>query len=287
MRSALFAFALLLTACSDTPATATDTPAPVRDNYAAFGDVLAHHQRMSERVARISRALRVANAPLCTVTRPDAGLSTHSLSDYPPELRPLALHFMDLGEEGRYVRSVVPGSPGDVADVRKGERIVSGYPVTDRAPLVLDAGDGPFPVALEAEDACHIPTFVINSDQPNAGTDGREIDLSSALITQVGDDSALAFIIAHEMAHVLRGHDTESPSWEIEMQADADALLLMRNAGFDVAGTVAGWEAGVEAHRASQAVSTTHPPIDIRLKNLEAALARLNRSDTAFLPLSD
>ena len=288
--------AILISACSNAAAEAEPEPdgaatlpaaVPAHDNYAQFAAVLAKHQAMSERVARISRRLRVANAPLCDVTRLDAGLSTHQLTDYPPPLRPLALHFMELGEDGRYIRSVVPGSPADQARLQSGEEVVSGWPIQGSAPLVINDGNGALPIRLDSETACVAPTFVINSERSNASTDGREIELSTTLVSQVGDDSALALIIAHEMAHVLRGHSSLDPSWDMELQADADALTLMRNAGFDVEGTVAAWEAGVEAHRASQAMSATHPPLDIRLRNLEAALRLLKSGTEGFRPLSD
>lgn len=262
-------------------------PALEMDNYTEFAAIVARHQAMSERVARISRRLRVANASLCDVTRLDAGLSTHRLDDYPPDIRPLALHFMTLGEDGRFIRAIVPGSPADQADIRPGEEIVSGWPIQPDRPLVIDDGFGSAPIALTPETACVAPTFVINAPRPNASTDGREIELSTALVEQVGDDAALALIIAHEMSHVLRGHRQDGPRWVAELQADADALTLMRNAGYDIETTVAGWEVGIEIHRDSQSLSATHPPVEIRLRNLEQALARLNAGPDGFVRLAD
>ena len=298
--AAILLAASCLTACADSAAKTTPStpePSPIApaatpdatlapDNYAAFGAILQRHQAMSARVARISRRLRVANAQLCENTRSDIGITTHRLADYPPDLHALALHYMPIGEEGRYVRSVVPGSPADVLEIRRGERVVSGWPADGTRPLVLDAGQGPFPLSIEPDTACNIPAHVVNTGTPNASTDGREIDLSTALIAQVGDDSALAFIIAHEMAHVLREHRAEDDlRWKAELQADADALVLMRNAGFDVNGTVERWEAGVEAHRETQALSATHPPLEIRLKALQDARARLAARPAGFLEL--
>ncbi|GHA87952.1 hypothetical protein GCM10009069_08630 [Algimonas arctica] len=284
--------ALILAACSDAaadPDMAVSIPetTPAMDRYAEFAVVVARHQAMSERVARISRRLRVANSPLCDVTRHDVGLLTHQLDDYPPSLRALALHFMALDEDGRFIRSVVPGSPADRARLRAGEEIVSGWPFQADQPLMVDNGDGAVPIRLQSDLACVAPAFVINSDRLNASTDGREIELSSALVEQVGDDAALALIIAHEMAHVLRGHHQYGLHWNAELQADADALTLMRNADYDIDGTVAAWEMGVDAHRDSQAMSATHPPLEIRLRNLEGALATLNNGPAGFRPLSD
>ncbi len=264
----------------DTPITPVSQP----DRYAMFSDILKVHRARAERVARISRALRVANAPICSVTRPDIGLSTHQLSDYPEPIRPLAMHFMEIEEDGRFVHFVVPDSPADDADIRRGERILSGWPVSDAAPLTLETEQGPQAIAIDPDTACAIPAFVVQSDRLNASTDGREIDLSSALVDQAGDDSGLAFIIAHEMAHVIRPPAEGASRWDVELQADADALVLMRNAGFDIDGTVRVWAAGVELHRDSQALSLTHPPVDIRLQALRRALSETQRRSSLVAP---
>ncbi len=287
---AFAALGLAIAGCSD---AITDTPleviatAPELDNYSKFSAILARHQAMSDRVARISRRLRVANAPLCELTRLDAGLSTHRPDDYPPNVRPLALHFMSLDVDGRFIRAIVPGSPADQADLRPGEEIVSGWPIQPDIPLIVDNGDGSAPIALNPDRACVAPAFVINASRPNASTDGREIELSTALVEQVGDDDALALIIAHEMSHALRDHRQDGPRWAAELQADSDALILMRNAGYDIGATVAGWEVGIEVHRDSQALSATHPPVEIRRRNLEQTLARLQASPDGFIRLAE
>ena len=256
---------------------------PGLDRYAAFSAVVARHQAMSDRVTRLSRQLRVANAPLCSATRLDAGLITHELTDYPAPLRPLALHFMDMGENGRFIRSIVPGSPADRLDLKIGDQILSGWPLA--ADTQIQTNSGLF--SVEADRACIAPAFVVDSPVLNASTDGREITLSTALVEQLTNDTSLAFIIAHEMAHIIRGHSLDGPRWTAEFQADADALTLMLNAGFDISRAVSDWEASVEAHRKSQSMSATHPPIPMRLRNLETTLDRLTGSPDGFVPLGE
>ena len=271
------------TIMSNTTPSVASASTPNQDRYEAFSAVVARHQAMSDRVTEISRRLRVANAPLCEMTRLDAGLITHQLTDYPAPLRPLALHFMALGEEGRFVRSIVPGSPADRAEMKVGDQIVSGWPITPQTDLVTTQGS----FAVEAEEACVAPTFVVDSTGPNASTDGREIILTTALVEQVADETSLAFIIAHEMGHILRAHSIDGPRWTAELEADTDALTLMRNAGYDINRAVSDWEASVEAHRMSQSMSATHPPISIRLRFLQAALDRLEAQPEGFLFLED
>lgn len=300
----LLAALVSLSGCGDAPAaeitpgsnpalTVTDvdqTATPpsntgANNQYSGFAKVIAHHQRLSNRVARISRRLRVANASLCDLTRPDVGLSTHRLSDYPEPLQPLAQHFIGIGAQGRFIRSVVPDSPADRAGLRVGEQILGGWPIRDDQPLTLRGPDAPQTIRLDPDRACHIPTFVIQAEEMNAATDGREIDLSTSLIEAVGDDDALALIIAHEMAHVIRGHTRDQAGWATELMADGDALILMRNANYDIETTVASWASGIEAHRQSQALSRTHPPVDIRLQNLQNRLRDISNRGPGFLYL--
>lgn len=255
------------------------------DRYTEFRQRFQAHQALSNRVARISRRLRVANAFLCDETRLDVGLSTHQLTDYPQGARPLALHFLPLEEEGRFIRNVVPGSPADDAELRAGEEILSGWPIAEASPLIIATPNGDQPVQLAPDLACIAPTYVVASDRLNASTDGEEIELSSALVEQVGDDAALALIIAHEMGHVLRGHTADMSRWTMELQADSDALILMHNAGYDISETVASWEAGVEIHRESQSLSATHPPVQIRLRNLQDRLNWIEAAPDGPLPL--
>lgn len=301
-RSLCVLIALFLLACSEASAekadNATGEIAPVEtatpvanrgglqdDGYSEFAALVAEHRAKSERVNRISRRLRVANAPLCSETRADAGLTTHRLDDYPPSLRRLAQHFLDIDRTGRFIRTVVPNSPADLAGLRPGIRLVSGWPITFDTPIVIETQGRPARLTLDADLACIAPAFVINAPQPNASTDGREIELSTTLVDQVGDDAALALIIAHEMSHALRGHSVDDLRWDIELQADSDALILMHNAGYDIAETVASWEAGVEIHRESQSFSKTHPPVNIRLQNLQATLEQIEASSDPFLTL--
>lgn len=263
----------------------SDRISPEEQSYSEFAALIARHRAMSERVNRISRRLRVANAPLCSQIRADAGLTTHRLDDYPPSLRRLAQHFLELDRTGRFIRTIVPNSPADKAGLRPGIRIVSGWPIEFDQPVIIETNGRPSRISLAADTACIAPAFVVNFARPNASTDGREIELSTTLVEQVGDDGALALIIAHEMSHALRGHSIDDLRWDIELQADSDALILMRNAGYDIAATVSTWEAGVEVHRESQSQSRTHPPVHIRLDNLQQTLDRIHSSSANFIPL--
>ena len=88
-------------------------------------------------------------------------------------------------------------------------------------------------------------TLVIHSEQSNAFTaPGRTIYITHRLIDQLPDESAVAFVIAHELAHHHLGHlpgryartwamfDPPPVSHERERHADLHALELCMGAGY-------------------------------------------------------
>lgn len=89
-------------------------------------------------------------------------------------------------------------------------------------------------------------TLVIHAAHSNAFTGpGHTIYISHRLLDQLPDESAAAFVIAHELAHHHLGHivgpyfrasallDDPIPSHEKERHADLHALELCMGAGYD------------------------------------------------------
>lgn len=65
---------------------------------------------------------------------------------------------------------------------------------------------------------------IIDSPAPNAFIRHRnEVVLTQALVAKITDESELAFILAHEMAHVALGHGVRGG---ISAEVEADALAL-------------------------------------------------------------
>lgn len=75
--------------------------------------------------------------------------------------------------------------------------------------------------------------LVIDSRAPNAFIRHQnEVVLTKALVTRVTDESELAFILAHEMAHVALGHDIHG-GVSAEVAADALALKVVTALNFN------------------------------------------------------
>jgi predicted Zn-dependent protease len=158
-------------------------------------------------------------------------------------------------------------------------------------------------------------TTAIESDRPTAfALPGGFIFIARSLV-QLCDrnEDALAFVLAHEMAHVIRRHAIErllkqkvvnalaqaSPSrgalasWirqvgfrgleraysqDEEFEADELGVLLMRAAGFDPAGAIRMLQCLGELDRRPDPLGlnrylSTHPPIDERVHRLRRRLA--------------
>jgi Zn-dependent protease with chaperone function len=90
--------------------------------------------------------------------------------------------------------------------------------------------------------------FVVSRDRSlNAWADGRTVAVTGKMIRFAGEDDALAFVVAHEMAHNILRHaerlrgvpsefadaDDAARVKQTEMEADALAVELVVRAGFD------------------------------------------------------
>jgi len=62
---------------------------------------------------------------------------------------------------------------------------------------------------IRSENVCDIPATLIFSEDINGHTDGQQVFITSALMRSVPDDTNLALVIAHEMAHVIADHINE------------------------------------------------------------------------------
>ena len=88
-------------------------------------------------------------------------------------------------------------------------------------------------------EICHVTAAIYASDVRNAHIEpaqggGDRIWLSSALVEALSANE-LAFLIAHELAHRISGHDLEAGSKpHLELQADEAAQYLLARAGYDL-----------------------------------------------------
>jgi hypothetical protein len=296
--AALLAFACALAAC---PARAD--PA---DDLRALGEA-------DRRVATIAFRLATSNSASCPRLGPATGLVLHDLSQYRPELRPVAASLFALGP-GLGIGAVVSGSPAEAAGLQPNDRIVAvdGRSLADGALAATsaEASDAPYAAKLAMLEqalaqggaeldieragtrlqrrlvpvaACASRFQLVPGKARNAWSDGVYVSLTTALYNFAADDDELAHNILGHRARLkaegvatglLRGFgDNARKVRATEIEADRLGLRLMDQAGYRVAAAEAFWR----RFAGGLMLSTTHPGLRSRLaivRETSAALAR-------------
>lgn len=281
------------------PASAAPSPAPSQAD-----DDLA----LETRIATIGYRLAHGAQARCAVPEKMTGLILHDIGGYAQSDRAAIAKSLGLGD-GFGVRAVVANGAAQRAGVRAGDEIVAidGHDLTgfardaigaaasfDRTERMVDrlAGalaSGPVPIAirrdgqalsltLSGEAGCAARFAVAIEDGVNARADGRYIAVTSGLARLARDDDALAFAMAHEMAHILLGHVAARRAARDrvdmraqELAADRLAVAIMADAGFSPAAAITLLEA-VSRGRIEW-LDRDHPATAVRIAALRAISA--------------
>jgi hypothetical protein len=157
------------------------------------------------------------------------------------------------------VQHVIAGSSAQQAGLHSGDAIarINGAPVAvgpdglraygsatssaTRVTLSIERGEAQdrktFDVQLEATQICTFDVQLTDSESISALTTGRHITVSKGMMW-FANDAQLAFILAHEFAHVIGDHSrmvqTGVPPQEVERSADYLGMYIMARAGYDV-----------------------------------------------------
>lgn len=282
-----------------------ETPTNERPENTSFEDVLAEYQALNQRLSRVAAPLRLANASLCPRTLRDPGFSTHRLEDYPAPVREIAKSLLRISEEGLFIRAVRPGTTAEEQRLAPGDQILavnenpmSANPLMDSynravikngfesvlSKVTIRTPEGHEYVArIRPDTACDIPAKVISSNEINGHTDGLDVLMTSALMRAVPDDTNLALVVAHEMAHVIAGHAELTPTQDLELEADRMALVLMARAGYDIGAAVRYWENATHPHEGGNEAQSSHPTTQARYENFKSELERIRGFDPGEL----
>lgn len=295
------------------PAPLEAAPLDVR-----FQDVLNQYMGLNERLDRIASKLKISNADLCPAAEADISVTTHTLSDYPEELRPAARYYLNVGAD-MSIRTVRAGSPAAQAGLLAGDRItaVNGESLVegplfqdarlkgamgkalfhtalnkmasgDTANILLRRHDRSFSAALPITRQCAVPVTLFFDESVNGHYIDGEIWITSGLLQEVSDDTRVAYILAHEMAHALR-HETGERTPAIELDADRIGLILLARAGYEPSDLASFWAEQVylwdggnadnksgghhDSRSFAEAQSKSHPDIKRRADNFALTLS--------------
>ncbi len=236
-------------------------------------DVIRQHHHRDVRITGIARRILAANLSACPLQNTDYGLTEVTIDPTASApVREAWLAAYGVGEQSTVI-TVLPGSPAAAAGIAEGDVVsaVNGEAWSSpgassgassgagddhaafhtamqaalAAPhmqLTLRRGLEPERiVTLEGQTVCTATIIMVNDRAVNATADGTQIAIDTEMDALLPDDDALAYVIAHEAAHIFLGHVTaeHAPTMrnaairgEAERAADMLGLQLMARAGF-------------------------------------------------------
>ena len=232
----------IASAAARTPA---DTGAPYR--------ILAAQEA---RIARIAGRLIRSNDAQCPADQrsPSPGWLLSDTRLVPAAARGAARAAYGIASDapdGVHVAALMPGGAAEAAGVRVGDMLLdprtldaveaSWHDGTGAsAPMVrFHRSDAPLLRPAWSPSHCTMTIRLEASDAFKAWATPQRLHLSSGIVTLAADDAALAFVLAHEWAHVRLGHPLPgSAGWSRglrarEAAADAAAVEQVDAAGWD------------------------------------------------------
>lgn len=271
------------------------------------------------RLAAIGFRLATRNARLCDTLQPAIGVQLHALSQYQPGARRAAIAAFGFATPVS-VEGVVAGAPAEAAGIRADDglvRIANASLPPDSAPLDYPADSAPkvrveLAIAALPADAMMLLTlrragvdrvvpvrpvpacrarFELVFDD-GAASDGNLVQVGAAYLDRL-DDTALAVVVAHELAHNILHHAPRLEAAGVkfgllselgksrrlrqraEDEADLLSVSLLANAGYDPRSAAMFWrgigrkfDAGLFRHTAYRSPSARAALIDAELKRM-------------------
>ncbi len=340
---AVFAPAFALFAVLALGACAPNTERPTVDSAASSAEAklqraMAFDNLETQRLRLNNVAFRVlaAGAELCgTKVRPAGGFSVRNAAMYSGAMREAAA---DKGIDERVsVASVAPDGPAARAGLQVGDAIVrigetpigtgrDGMAALDKAlagkdaalPLRIVRGGETREIAVARVPSCDYQVVYQTNTLLNAYADGSKIVMFSGMVRFAGTDEELALIVAHELAHNMRGHidakqgnavigaildgliqgltgvrtggafmnaaaNVNSPDFEAE--ADYVGLYVMARAGYAIGNAPAFWRRMAVENPGGISHTSTHPATNDRFVALQAAIAEIEGKRAAGVAL--
>lgn len=211
------------------------------------------------RVQAISRKIFESNLDFCPVKRDDFGFMAVSPDPEANDVvRSALIEGLGLGD-GSTTLAVFPGGPAAAGGLQVGDSIIeingakwSPAPKDRKAfssamagasalHLVVKRQEQEVQVTVPAQKICAADVWLTPRAKVNALANGMNIVVEGGLEQLLDSDDELAWVIAHEAAHVFLGHtaadraaDLKNDAIRSQMEREADALSvrLMLQAGF-------------------------------------------------------
>ena len=277
-----------------------------------------------------------ASVPLCGEDVTSViGVRVHNKYDYEDEWRATAQSTYALGERLRFLH-IAAGSPAAAAGLRAGEILVAiegtelhgknaatvfsetakdrlkGGPATLN--MTVSGSDGvDRAVSLDPVQACNYDLQLELSDAVNAMADGKSIVVTSGMMLFARNDTELATVVAHELAHNAMGHidamtlnaagglvidilaalagvntqgafskaASQAYSQEFEAEADYVGVYALALAGYDFDRSPDLWRRMAVRNPGAIDYASSHPTAPARFLGMEEAVSEIHRKQGA------
>jgi membrane-associated protease RseP (regulator of RpoE activity) len=212
------------------------------------------------RVAEGGRQMSPATRNLC-------GFRVAKRSHFPKDAQGPVDAVFGLGSSAKVIM-VAPESPAERAGLRMGDEVINinGQAIpddpkafeslmesfkTDLSVKLAIIRDGEtVPIEVNPVICADSPIILLNSTEPQAYADGKQIIVSKGLMRLTANDDELAMVLSHEMAHNIRQHHKMTKknaavgaAFGFLLDVAAAAGGVNTNAGFTKMGMQAGGQA--------------------------------------------
>lgn len=300
---------LALNACASGESAGLDQAELRRE--ASFQRQLALEESVASRrrIEKVSFRLMTAAADFCGDRRgPAYGFTVANRYGFGDRMAKAATAAFGLDSSAR-VLSVTRDSPAHAAGLIEGDVItrINGRPIMPgrkSAEIVRRAvaaagfagldlnigGANPRQVRVEPVVACDYPVVLVNSDRVNAYADGERIRITKGMMWFARDDTDLAMVVSHELAHNIMGHSGTFSSMfydkkSRESDADYVGLYIMARGAFEIESAAGFWRRMAAAFPGMIDSSSSHPLMPARFVALRKTTGEIRRREALGLPL--
>jgi membrane-associated protease RseP (regulator of RpoE activity) len=262
------------------------------------------------RLVVIGRKLARGGAGLCSGTVSNPGWTIEDAEQFAPASRREVRAALGLGVFPTVVR-VEPGGAAARAGVKAGDEIlaVAGQALAEAASrssrsrqegieeamargatdVTVERASRPMTVHIAPEPGCP-SEFLIGRSRGlrAASSNGTRVTISPEIIEFAASDDELAFVMAHEFAHNILGHNRGTPATRVsgedrsgarsrdrEHEADRWALYLVARAGYDPSVAPGFWRRWGPRTGFGILSDGSHPDWRDRAARAEAEIARI------------
>lgn len=178
----------------------------------------------NSRLMDVSFKLKEGAVNFCENKAMFSGYLSLSRDYFKGEYRDAAIELFDLRELSRVVH-VVKDSPAHKAGLKVGDEILSiegkAFPskpekvrkLMESLPddarslkMTVLRNASQLPIEMLRSECCDYDVVLMRSDEVNAWADGKKVYIAKGLMRVVDNDTELATIVAHELAHNIREH---------------------------------------------------------------------------------